>query len=322
MMTPTSFTNYSGTFSVRSKLWHVTDGAQGPTAAFIGTFTNTAAGFITDFRHLAKDLSSPPPQSTVKSPEDASGESAMHDDMQRSVPRNSKRKRTAVINFAGSLLGHTLKAPVALFYNVANGFHNCPAILLSDRTVRTHSPITSLGSGLARSGKELGFGLYDAVTGLITQPYYGYKDASDRKQTAAVGIAKGVGRGFGGLFLKTGAAVTGIPGYSLKGLERTIERWVQGSDVYLHGESEIIWIAKDQVRRKIETQNGQRTRVQMMWDDSKGAGMGKRILERRVWQGYRDYSELKKRDDAAAVEKEILERWDMLTSSKAGVMAL
>jgi hypothetical protein len=288
----------------------------------IGTFTNTAAGFITDVRHLVKELSSPQPEITAKSPEDGSDESPVSDDVQISIPPPLKRKRAAVINFAGSVLGHTLKAPVALFYNVANGFHNCPATVLSDRTVRTHSPITGFGSGLARSGKEFGFGLYDAVTGLVTQPYYGYKDASDRKQTAAVGIAKGVGRGFGGLFLKTGAAVTGIPGYSFKGLERTIERWVQGSDVYLHGESEIIWIAKDQVRRKIETQDGQRTRVQMMWDDSKGAGMGKRILERRVWQGYRDYSEMKARDDAATIEKEVLERWDELTRSHTVIGAL
>jgi hypothetical protein len=299
--------------SFRNKTWYVTDGPQNPVAAVVGTFTNTAAGLITDCRELAKDLSSSP-QVTVEALGDSHSDSTTPD-TKLTTPPTSKSKRSAFMTFGTSVIGHSLKAPVAFFYNLANGFHNCPTVLLSDRTVRSYPPITGLASGLARSGKELGFGLFDAVTGLVVQPYRGYKDAGDRKQAPAVGIAKGIGRGFGGLVLKTGAAVTGIPGYSFKGLEREIERWWQGSDVFLHGETEILTVAKDQVNNRAKSEKHERTRVEMMWDDSKGAGMGKRIVERRVWQGYRELNEMKKREDAKAFEQDILDRWDRMMAS-------
>lgn len=44
--------------------------------------------------------------------------------------------------------------------------------------------------------KELGLGLYDALSGLVTQPIDG------GKREGALGVAKGIGWGFGGLVLK------------------------------------------------------------------------------------------------------------------------
>jgi hypothetical protein len=278
----------------------------------VGTFTTTAASFVADCRAFGNDLSNSSPDSTNQVSEDLASGSSLEQKGKASTRRKSKRKRSAVFNLAGSILGHSLRAPVAFFYNLANGFHNSPTILLSDRTVRSYPPITGFNSGLVRSGKEFGFGLYDGVTGLISQPYRGYKDADDRNQTPAVGILKGIGRGIGGLVFKTGAAVTGIPGYGFKGLEREIERWWLGSDIFLHGETEILYLAKDQIKNDMAKANGSRSRVQMMWDDSKGAGMGKRILERRVWQGYREVREMKTKEGGAEMEKEILERWDKL----------
>jgi hypothetical protein len=209
-------------------------------------------------------------------------------------------------------VGHTLKAPVTLFYNLANGFHNYPAVLLSDRTVRFYPQVTSLTTGIVRSGKGFTFGLCDAITGLLTQPYHGYVDAPSRHQSHAIGTLKGVGRGLGGLVLKPCAALTGLPGYTFKGLGREIERWWQGSDAFLHGEAEILGIAKDQVRNRLEVEAGERTRVQMLWDDAKGAGMGKRIVKRRVWQGYRELHEMDLGPELDAAKAELLKRWDQI----------
>lgn len=49
--------------------------------------------------------------------------------------------------------------------------------------------------------KELYDGFYDGVTGLVTQPRYGYKE------DGAKGMAKGIGRGIGGVFLKPPAGM-------------------------------------------------------------------------------------------------------------------
>jgi hypothetical protein len=78
---------------------------------------------------------------------------------------------------------------------LAKGFHNAPK-LYHDRTVRTPDKVTDLASGIKVAGKELGFGVYDAVTGLVTQPYHG------AKEEGPLGFLKGAGKGIGGLLLK------------------------------------------------------------------------------------------------------------------------
>ena len=109
-----------------------------------------------------------------------------------------------------------LRLPVALLYNVANGFHNAPSYLLRDTTVRRREKITGFASGTRAAGKEFGFGIYDGVTGIVTQPYNG------TRREGIIGFAKGTGQGLGGLVFKVGAAVFGLPGYTLKGLEQQI----------------------------------------------------------------------------------------------------
>lgn len=111
-----------------------------------------------------------------------------------------------------------LAVPVALFYNLANGFHNAPSILLADDTVRRRDTITGFKSGVKVAAKEVAFGLYDGVTGLVTQPYRG------ARKEGVVGFLKGIGKGVGGLVCKTSAAVFGLPGYTLKGLEKQLEK--------------------------------------------------------------------------------------------------
>ena len=44
-------------------------------------------------------------------------------------------------------------APVALFYNLANGFHNAPNFLFHDNTVRRRDNITGFHSGVKVAAK-------------------------------------------------------------------------------------------------------------------------------------------------------------------------
>lgn len=60
--------------------------------------------------------------------------------------------------------------------------------------------------------------IYDGITGIVTHPY------RDAKKDGIKGFGKGIGRGFGGLISKTMAAVFGVPGYTLKGVEKAVER--------------------------------------------------------------------------------------------------
>lgn len=121
-------------------------------------------------------------------------------------------------HFASSIIAEGVKAPVTLFYGIANGFHNLPSFLLHDDTVRRRDNITGFGSGVKVAAKEYVFGMYDGISGLATHPYQG------AKKRGVKGFGKGVAKGFGGLVLKVGAAQFGLIGYPLKGLERQINK--------------------------------------------------------------------------------------------------
>jgi hypothetical protein len=60
--------------------------------------------------------------------------------------------------------------------------------------------------------------MLDGVTGLAYHPYRG------SQKEGLSGFGKGFGKGIGGLVFKSTAAVLGIPGYTLKGLEKQIEK--------------------------------------------------------------------------------------------------
>ena len=110
-----------------------------------------------------------------------------------------------------------VKAPISLFYNVANGFHNYPSYRLSIE-VRRRDEITGLGSGLCTARKEFTYGFYDAFTGVVTKPYRG------AKKEGVKGFGKGVVHGGLSFIYNTGAAVFGLPGYTLKGIEKEFHK--------------------------------------------------------------------------------------------------
>ncbi|KAH7208396.1 hypothetical protein BKA60DRAFT_464800 [Fusarium oxysporum] len=120
--------------------------------------------------------------------------------------------------FAVDVTKASLKAPVAFFYNVANGFHNYPSYSFGATEVRRRGEITGLGSGLRVAGEEFVLGFWDAFSGLVMKPYESTKDEGAR------GFSKGVLRGARGFAYNLGASIFAVPGYALKGVEKELAK--------------------------------------------------------------------------------------------------
>ncbi|SMY23427.1 unnamed protein product [Zymoseptoria tritici ST99CH_1A5] len=143
------------------------------------------------------------------------------------------------------IVGAGFKSPMDFTMNLARGFHNAPK-LYGDETVRKQDKVTDLKSGIRAATKEFGFGMYDGITGLVTQPMKGASEGG------AAGFVKGIGKGIGGIMLKPGAAIFGIPGYTMKGVYKELQknfgssvnnyiiaaRTAQGFDEYSHASPE------------------------------------------------------------------------------------
>ncbi|RGP67892.1 hypothetical protein FLONG3_8360, partial [Fusarium longipes] len=117
--------------------------------------------------------------------------------------------------YACDIAAAAARAPVAFFYNVANGFHNAPSNVF-DVDVRRRDEITGLGSGIRTAGKEFCYGVWDAFSGIVMKPY------EDTKSMGAKGLGRGLLRGGWGIMGNLGSACFGLPGYTLKGLEKEL----------------------------------------------------------------------------------------------------
>ncbi|KAK2685992.1 hypothetical protein QWA68_015327 [Fusarium oxysporum] len=120
--------------------------------------------------------------------------------------------------FAVDVTKASLKAPVAFFYNVANGFHNYPSYSFGATEVRRRGEITGLGSGLRVAGEEFVLGFWDAFSGVVMKPY------ESTKEEGARGFSKGVLRGARGFAYNLGASIFAVPGYALKGVEKELAK--------------------------------------------------------------------------------------------------
>ncbi|KAK4626648.1 Sterol 3-beta-glucosyltransferase UGT80A2 [Fulvia fulva] len=115
------------------------------------------------------------------------------------------------------IIGAGLKSPMDFTMNLSKGFRNAPK-LYGDTTVRPAEKVTDLKSGLRAATKEFGFGMYDGITGLVSQPVKG------AAKEGAAGFFKGIGKGIGGIALKPGAAFFAIPGYTMKGIYKEVQK--------------------------------------------------------------------------------------------------
>ncbi|TEY61488.1 hypothetical protein BOTCAL_0168g00210 [Botryotinia calthae] len=131
--------------------------------------------------------------------------------------------RADKISSTGGAIGHGMVAlggsiTKATFVSVsmalADGFHAVPT--LYGETVRDHGALTDWKSGSVVAGKSFGYGFYDGITGIITQPMQG------AKKDGALGFAKGLAKGTVGLITKPGAAMFGLMAYPAMGLYKSI----------------------------------------------------------------------------------------------------
>lgn len=115
---------------------------------------------------------------------------------------------------AAKVVNVGLRAPASFTLAVAKGFHNMP-LLYGDDTVREQPKVTGIKSGLKAAGKVVkplsfsrvvtnfkqgfGYGFFDGISGLATQPVQG------AKKEGAVGAIKGFSKGIGGLIFKPAA---------------------------------------------------------------------------------------------------------------------
>jgi len=91
-----------------------------------------------------------------------------------------------------------VKSPMNFCLGLAKGFRNVPK-LYNDDTVRPTEKVTGLASGFKVAGKEFGLGLYDGLSGLVTQPMKG------AEKEGGMGFVKGVGKGVSGFLVKPAA---------------------------------------------------------------------------------------------------------------------
>jgi hypothetical protein len=117
----------------------------------------------------------------------------------------------------GRIVKAGVQSPMELSVGITKGFHNAPK-LWGDDTVRPQEKVSDLKSGMKAIGREFGFGFYDGVTGLFTQPWKG------AQKEGTSGFFKGVGKGIGGLITKPGAALFGIPSHMMKGVHKEVQK--------------------------------------------------------------------------------------------------
>ncbi|KAH6885824.1 hypothetical protein B0T10DRAFT_444100 [Thelonectria olida] len=118
----------------------------------------------------------------------------------------------------GRIVSTGVKSPMNFCLGLAKGFRNIPR-LYNDDTIRPVEKVTDLSTGIKVAGKELGYGFFDGVAGLVTQPLKG------AEKEGAVGLVKGFGKGIGGLVAKPAAGFWGIPAYTMQGVYAEINKY-------------------------------------------------------------------------------------------------
>ena len=186
----------------------------------------------------------------------------------------------------GRIVKAGIQSPMELSVGITKGFHNAPK-LWGDDTVRPQEKVSDFKSGMKAVGREFGFGWYDGVTGLFTQPWKG------AQKEGASGFFKGIGKGIGGFITKPGAALFGIPSHMMKGVHKEVQKlfgnnvqtyiitsrtaqgyqeWLQSSDA----EKEDVIARWRMIQKYLKKKNAADKMVQDMLDAQRKAKMGNR----------------------------------------------
>ncbi|KAF7551394.1 hypothetical protein G7046_g7738 [Stylonectria norvegica] len=118
----------------------------------------------------------------------------------------------------GRIVSTGVKSPMNFCLGLAKGFRNIPK-LYNDDTVRPVEKVTDFSSGIRVAGKELGYGFFDGIAGLVTQPLRG------AEKEGAAGLVKGFGKGIGGLIAKPAAGIWGLPAYTMQGVHAEVNKF-------------------------------------------------------------------------------------------------
>jgi hypothetical protein len=144
-------------------------------------------------------------------------------------------------------------------------------------------------SGLKAAGQEFVFGVYDGVSGLVTQPYTGARDHG------AAGFVRGVGIGLTGFVLKDLAAIFGPFGYTFKGIHKELLKSKQPTKFIrkariLEGQRDLHALDEKEVKKTIETVSSGWSVVLQVWgimEEKRAQGLRGRIhvmRERKTWR--------------------------------------
>ncbi|CAK7200948.1 hypothetical protein SEUCBS139899_003648 [Sporothrix eucalyptigena] len=109
-----------------------------------------------------------------------------------------------------------LQSPLHFCMGVARGFHNAP--LLYNDEVRVVPTVNNFSGGVKAAAKTFGQGLFDGVTGLVTQPLKGAETGGGK------GLVAGFAKGIGGVVLKPAAGAWAVPAYTMQGVQAEVDR--------------------------------------------------------------------------------------------------
>ncbi|KAI4790548.1 UDP-Glycosyltransferase/glycogen phosphorylase [Aureobasidium sp. EXF-8845] len=286
---------------LRKHRWYVEQGAQDPLIGALATVGSTAVGYKTCASKLSRDMG------RSKANETADYKVLMDG---KPATSSSGNKLKSVAKFGAGVGGRTLLFPIDLLYNITNGFHNAPAHLMGDETVRMRNEITGVKTGLKVGAEEVCFGFYDAVTDILKQPIHGFEAAG------VIGLVKGVGRGVGGLVCKSVAGTLGFPSYGLKGLAKSIHRGWKESDA-VPDEEAVAFLNQLGHRDRVGGQGLPSSHIQSVAlsyvGRANGNGVMRMVMRRRGWQNYIELLQLRRDPEKAAfVEHDVLMQWESL----------
>ncbi|EME46228.1 glycosyltransferase family 1 protein [Dothistroma septosporum NZE10] len=172
-----------------------------------------------------------------------------------------------------------LTMPNDLHMAIAQGFHNAPR-LWGDATVRKPVRITGFKTGCKAAGKEFTYGIYDAWTGLVTQPAGGYRDAVTMPGKVG-GTVHGFGKGIGGFVIKNISAVVSPPAYVGK-----------GTIVYIKKKSEGKGPGSEAYVRRAHFIHGQKDFEALRFSDDTDKLQQLQEIEDQVSEGWKIYEEI------------------------------
>lgn len=133
---------------------------------------------------------------------------------------HTKKVALVAAGSIGKLIGRPSRgALVDLPLAAVEGMRAVPRIYGDE--LAAHSKVTDWKSGGAAAWSTFSHGLYEGITDIFVHTYHG------KKGQGAVGVAKGLTKGFVGFTAKTGAATVGLIAYPNQGIYRSLRTAVR-----------------------------------------------------------------------------------------------